>query len=166
MARWLDRRGLGHVADSVDKLSVAEGNVAAWHDMARRAMGRGEWQRAEELLHQAMALAPSDPSLLCSLGATYRRKGDFAAARTAYEQALAIRPDYPEVLSNLGEWCLANRQREEALDWLEQALAGRGLLDDPPRAAGEHDGIAFFPGAARILAIRECVGKHGAETPR
>ena len=122
IARWLDRRGLGHGADSVDRVNVAEGNVAAWHDMARRAMGRSEWQKAEELLHQAMALAPKDPSLLCSLGATYRRKGDFAAARTAYEQALAIRPGYPEVLSNLGEWCLANGQREEALRWLEQAL--------------------------------------------
>ncbi len=122
MARWLDRRGLGHVADSVDRISVAEGNVAAWHDMARRAMGRSQWAQAEELLRQAMALAPNDPQLLCSLGATYRRKGDFAAARSAYEQALAIRPDYPEVLSNLGEWCLANGQREEALDWLERAL--------------------------------------------
>ena len=122
VVRWLDRSGLGHVADAVDQQGAAQGNVAALHDMARRALARGEARQAAELLQQAVALQQQAPDLWCSLGAALRQTGDFVDARAAYETALSLRPDYPEVLSNLGEWHLANGQPQEALPWLDRAL--------------------------------------------
>jgi protein O-GlcNAc transferase len=122
ISRWLDRRGLGKVADSVDRRGADAGNVDALHDMARRAIARNECERAIELLQQAIAIVPLDPALQCSLGAAYRNKGDFDASREAYEHALSLKSNYTEVLSNLGEWCIAKGKPEEALVWLDRAL--------------------------------------------
>ena len=119
---WLDRRGLGHVADTLDQRGAAQGNVLALHDMARRTLARGEPQAALPLLQQALAIQPQAADLWCSLGAARRQGGDFPGARAAYEQALQYKPDYPEVLSNLGEWHIASGQPAEALPWLERAL--------------------------------------------
>jgi predicted O-linked N-acetylglucosamine transferase (SPINDLY family) len=122
LVRWLDRRGLGLVADTLNQRGAAQGDVSALHDMARRALARGEAKQAIELLQRAVALQPQSADLWCSLGAAHRQVGDFAEAHTVYEQALALKPDYPEVLSNLGEWHLANGQPQQALPWLERAL--------------------------------------------
>lgn len=122
IARWLEWRGLGSVADTLDNQSANAGDVDAMHDLARRAMGRGETDAALEQLLKALALKPGDASLQCSLGAAFRYAGRFDEARQAYEQALAIKPDYLQVLSNLGEWCIAKGQNEEALVWFDKAL--------------------------------------------
>jgi len=122
VVRWLEQRGLGSVADTLDRRAADTGDVAALHDLARRAMGRGEALVAIAQLEQAIALAPDDASLLCSLGAAYRNDSRFEAARQSYEQALVLKPVYPQVLSNLGEWCIAKGQNEEALGWFDQAL--------------------------------------------
>jgi predicted O-linked N-acetylglucosamine transferase (SPINDLY family) len=122
-AQWLEQRGLGRVADTLDSRSAKAGDVDAMHDLARRAMTRGETDLAIAQLGQAIALQPRDAALRCSLGAAHRHAGRFDVARQAYEQALALKPDYPQVLSNLGEWCIAKEQNEEALVWFEKALA-------------------------------------------
>jgi predicted O-linked N-acetylglucosamine transferase (SPINDLY family) len=122
VSRWLDRRGLGHVADSVDRLNAAQGDVRSLHDMARRSMARQDCAQAVEHLQAALAISPEDAALWCSLGAAHRQGGEFDASRRAYEQALALKPDYPEVLSNLGEWHIAGGRSQDALQWLDQAL--------------------------------------------
>lgn len=123
VARWLDRRGLGSVADTINSRAAAAGDVGAMHDLARRAMVGGKADAAVAQLEQAIALKPLDASLHCSLGAAHRHAGQFDEARQAYEHALALKPNYPQVLSNLGEWCIAKGQNEEAIGWFDQALA-------------------------------------------
>lgn len=123
LSAWLDRRGLSSIADVFDAQPATAGDVTAIHQMARRAIAAQKWGRAEALLQQGLALSPTDATLLCSLGATYRRQGKFEVSRDAYLQALALQPVYLEVYSNLGEWCLAQGQPVEALEWLEKALA-------------------------------------------
>ena len=122
VSRWLESRGLGHVADTVDRLDASAGDVSALHGMAKRALGRNDHQQAIELLRQAVTVSPKAPDIWCSLGAACRHGGAFEDARAAYLQALSIQPDYPEVLSNLGEWHIANGEPEAALPWLAQAL--------------------------------------------
>ena len=123
VSRWLERSGLGQVADTVDQRGASRGDVQALHAMARRAMARGEGPEAISLMQQALAIDPLAPELWCGLGAAQRHSGDFAPALAAYEQALALKPDYPEVLCNLGEWHIANGQAQDALPWLDRALA-------------------------------------------
>lgn len=123
LARWLDRRGLGHVADVVDSEVAQEGDVDAMHAIARRALSQGKTAAAVEALKAAIGIAPRDAALWCTLGAAHRRRGEMPEARVAYEQALTLEPAYPQVLSNLGEWCIAEGRHEEALGWFDQALA-------------------------------------------
>lgn len=122
-ARWLERRGLGTVADTLDTRVARSGDVDAMHAIARRALERGETAIAIAQLEKATAISPDNANLWCTLGAAYRRSDGFAAARHAYERALALKPDYPQVLSNLGEWCIAKGKVEEALEWFDKALA-------------------------------------------
>ncbi len=122
-ARWLEHRGLGTVADTLDTSVASSGDVGAMHAIARRALAKGEIENAIAQLEKATALKPEDASLWCSLGAAYRRSDGFDAARKSYERALTLKPEYPQVLSNLGEWCVANSRAEEALEWFDKALA-------------------------------------------
>ena len=128
VVRWLERQGLGGVADTLDQHAAASGDGEALHDLARRALGRGETLAAIAHLGQAIALAPEDASLLCSLGAAYRHDNRFEAARLAYLQALSLKPGDAKVLCNLGEWCIAQNQSAEALDWFERALSSSPRL--------------------------------------
>ena len=120
IARWLGQRGIDRVADTLDQR--LHGDVDALHDLARRALGRGDAPDALTYLHQATIQKPDDASLWCSIGAAHRHLGDYAAARTAYDKALTLRPNYPQVLSNLGEWCMAQNRTEEAVEWFDKAL--------------------------------------------
>lgn len=122
-ARWLERRGLGTVADTLDSLNADAGKVEAMHALARRAMERGEMAAAITRLEKATAIKPDDASLWCSLGAAYRRNDGLELARLSYQRALVLKPDYPQVLSNLGEWCIIKGQPREALAWFARALA-------------------------------------------
>jgi len=122
-ARWLEKHGLGTVADTFDMRTARSGDVDAMHDVARRAIARGDTAAAIVQLDKATAIRPDDPGLWCSLGAAHRHNDDFAAARLAYEHALTLKPDYLQVLSNLGEWCIAKGDAAEALQWFDKALA-------------------------------------------
>jgi Tfp pilus assembly protein PilF len=106
---WLDKRGLGSVADTLDRRAVGVGDIEAMHDLARRAMNRGEAEVAIEQLKKAIALKPDDAALCCSLGAAYRHAGRFDEARETFLRALTLNADYPQVLSNLGEWLCFRR---------------------------------------------------------
>ncbi len=122
VSRWLDRRGLGGVADGLDAQLAAKGDVKAMHALARRALSCGRAQDAVVHAGMAINIEPADASLWCTLGAAYRHADRFDDARQAYERALELRPSYPEALSNLGEWCIAKRKTEEAVAWFDKAL--------------------------------------------
>lgn len=129
-AQWLEKKGLGRVADTLDNRAADSGDVRAMHAIARRALRQGEAVEAIRQLEKATRIAPNDDSLWCGLGAAYRQSSDFASARQAYERALALKADNPQVLSNLGEWCMARGESEDALVWFEKALhADPGLFE-------------------------------------
>lgn len=123
VSSWLDRHGLGSVANVIDQTDAQAGNVEVLHAVARRAIAAQDFAAARSALERALALAPQDGTLYCSLGAVQRHEGDFAGARLSYEAALARKPDYVQALSNLGELSLATQQPEEAIALLERALA-------------------------------------------
>jgi tetratricopeptide (TPR) repeat protein len=130
-AQWLEKKGLGRVADTLDKRAAGVGDVRAMHAIARRALRQGEAAEAVRQLERATKLAPDDDRLWCGLGAAYRHASDFEQARQAYERALALKADNPQVLSNLGEWCMARGENEAALRWFDKALQAEPVASTP-----------------------------------
>lgn len=67
-----------------------------------------DFPAAEELLWQALRLAPERPSLLCNLAAVLFRQSKYAKAREIAERAVRLDPRSPQAWLNLG------RCREQA----------------------------------------------------
>ncbi len=159
-ARWLERHGLGSVADTFDTRVARTGDVDAMHAIARRALERGDATTAIARLEQATAIQPNGASLWCTLGAAHRHKNDFDAARQSYERAIALKPDYPQVLSNLGEWCIAKGKSREALEWFDKALGC-----EPDFFEARLNKVAALFELARYEDAREAAEKLVADEP-
>lgn len=130
-SRWLEKRGLGSVAGSLESHAAHDGDVEALHAVARRALAKQDIEGALAAVKQALNKEPDDPRLWCTLGAVHRHAREFDQARDAYQHALTIDSHYPQALSNLGEWCLAQGLADEALTWLNRALEQEPGLFEP-----------------------------------
>jgi predicted O-linked N-acetylglucosamine transferase (SPINDLY family) len=119
---WLERKGLSGVAAVLEKHAAQDGNVAAMHAVARRALNRGNHAEALVAIESALAKVPDDPALWCTCGAAHRHALEFDAALADYEQAIKLNPQFLQALSNLGEWHLARGSAKTALTWLNSAL--------------------------------------------
>jgi tetratricopeptide (TPR) repeat protein len=65
------------------------------------AIRAGRWAEAEQLLKEALRLAPDDPQGHLSLGIVYASTAQWHAAAKEYQRALELRPDYPDALFGL-----------------------------------------------------------------
>lgn len=63
---------------------------------------KGEFDKAEVALNQALALKPDLPEVYNQLGILYRNKGQFDKALKNYQDGLKLAPDNPSLLINLG----------------------------------------------------------------
>jgi tetratricopeptide (TPR) repeat protein len=81
---------------------------------------------AQQLIDQALVLAPDDPFILDSKGWVQFRRGEAAKALDTLQRAFALRPD-PEIAAHLGEvmWVLGRRD-EATKTWAEAAKAHPG----------------------------------------
>lgn len=81
----------GGLASAGSKDAAAAAKVAARNvDQARKALGKGEGDRAAALAESAVALMPQNAGYRALLGQTYLGAGRFASARTAFTDALAL----------------------------------------------------------------------------
>ncbi len=81
---------------------------------------------AQQLIDQALVLAPDDPFILDSKGWVQFRRGEAAKALDTLQRAFAIRPD-PEIAAHLGEVMWALGRRDDATKtWTEAAKAHPG----------------------------------------
>lgn len=112
-------------AEKVGKLDVLEADlrrvIALRPDDAQayNALGYTLADRTDRLaeavglLDKALALAPSDPFILDSVGWAQFRSGNLTRAQEYLERAFKLRPD-PEIAAHLGEVLWARGQRDEA----------------------------------------------------
>jgi tetratricopeptide (TPR) repeat protein len=126
------------VAERIGRVDAFEGRLKRLlqlkpdHAHALNALGYSLVERnlrldeAQQLIDQALALAPDDPFILDSKGWVQFRRGETAAALATLQRAFAIRSD-PEIAAHLGEvlWTLGRRD-DAARTWSDAAKAHPG----------------------------------------
>jgi TolB-like protein len=135
------------------------------------AAARGNWDEAQQLAIQAIALDPLDPAAQGSLGwAVYLRSGQYSEAERALRQSLDISPTwgsgryflgialllqgkYPEALAAFREETLDDGQLEGSA-MVHFATGQKADSDRQLAAAIARDGISWPSGIARVYAYR------------
>ncbi len=97
-------------------------NPQAIHWMGYIHNQRGEYERAIELLKQAIVERPSTPSFHLTLAESFRNLGQLKRAVGCCRTALRLYPDYPEALCTLGLSIHALGRPGEAVDYFRRAI--------------------------------------------
>jgi tetratricopeptide (TPR) repeat protein len=117
--------------------------VAAGRELTRQgiaAMESGHWQRAEDLLNQAVEASPEDPDAHRYLAEVFWQRGQRQAARSHIAGAVQLDPSDGAITVRAGEMALAAGAHEEALAHGEHAIR----LDPKVAAAWTLRGRAFW----------------------
>lgn len=91
--------------------------AAAEATIARRALTKGQWQKAVAHAEIAVAHRADDPTLRALLGTAYLRAGRFASAAQAFDDTLALHPGDGRAALNLAlaQIALGDRARAQAV---------------------------------------------------
>lgn len=120
---WLDQRGLQSIAALLETRAAQGGDVDAMHAAAKRALLQGNHAAALTALEPALAQQPGNAALWCTRGIAHRLALSYDNALADYQHAYQLDPRDVRTLGNLGEWYLARHAFEQALTWLNTALA-------------------------------------------
>jgi len=90
-------------------------NADAIHLMGVSAQIRGSYEKAIELIRQAIAMKPASPIYLNNLGNTYMKGGRYQEAIDAFSEALVHGHKLPAIWLNLGNAHRYQRQFAEAI---------------------------------------------------
>jgi tetratricopeptide (TPR) repeat protein len=86
------------------------------------AQGEGNYTRAEQLLQQALAQAPSEPGLLNNLGALYGKTGRNAEAKAIITRLATEHPDYVFGRTNFVPYLIDEGKIDEAKALIEPLM--------------------------------------------
>ncbi len=78
------------------------------------------FSKANDLLLQAVKIAPNNPDVLKKLGESYFRSGYFTKAEESLKQALKLSPENREILSELAEVYEAHKKYPQAVTVMSQ----------------------------------------------
>jgi Flp pilus assembly protein TadD len=125
---------------------------------------------------EAVSLDAGNAEALTGLGRTRRRLGDYAGAEQVLLDALSVRPNHRRALETLGTVLVESNRPEEAVPYLEKAVAlapsdvrPRHGLARAHRAAGNPEAalMALEPDAVapsdRVILLRETSAIHASE---
>lgn len=120
---WLDKRGLESIAAVLEARAAQGGDVEAMHAAAKRALLQGKHAVALAAIEPALLKQPKIAALWCTRGIAHRLALSFDKALADYQHAHQLDPRDVRTLGNLGEWYLARGSFEQALVWLDTAVA-------------------------------------------
>lgn len=106
-------------------------NLSSLAHAASAAANRGQWNEAEQLWRQVLAIEPRHPQALYSLGVHAYRRGQLDEAREALQAATKVAPSDPVVLLSLSVVLRAQGNSAGELGAIEAAL-----IADPYFLAG------------------------------
>jgi tetratricopeptide (TPR) repeat protein len=85
--------------DTAAQLGAPYADAAAGFTSALIALK--DWQNADQMLQQAIQIAPQDARLYNNLGMVARKQGDIESARQYFSKAVALQPQWDVPLQNL-----------------------------------------------------------------
>lgn len=90
---------------------------------AEACIVRGKFEKAEELLAEALRISSENPLYLSYFGLCVGMRGDLAEAQKLCSKAAKLSPHSPIVLVNLGRIMLEQGYRKEARDFFTRAYS-------------------------------------------
>jgi tetratricopeptide (TPR) repeat protein len=96
--------------------------VEEWHAEALEALRAGDGKRGEQLLQQALAVEPDDPSLLNNLGSAYDVQGRRREALAILQRLFDEHPDYFFARIGMARLAVQERQFDRARELLQPLL--------------------------------------------
>lgn len=96
--------------------------VEEWHADALEALREGDAKQAEQLLQQALAVVPDDPSLLNNLGSAYEMQGRGPEAQAILRRLFEEHPDYFFARIGMARLAVHERQFARARERLQPLL--------------------------------------------
>ncbi|MFK7731375.1 MAG: sulfotransferase [Pseudomonadales bacterium] len=106
-----------------DLLRANPENVDALRLMGVLSVKKDHYNDAEAYFKRAVELAPDFLIAWINLGTALNEQQKFGAAEDAYRQALAINPGSVHTLEKLGANCMNDDRLDDAVAWLNKALA-------------------------------------------
>jgi tetratricopeptide (TPR) repeat protein len=104
-------------------LKPVNGEIKAKYLMARHFQRLNRHLNAIEELNEVIKMEPYFPEAYNALGVSYDSLGKFAMAEECYKMALRLNPDLAYVVNNLGYSYMMQRKYENAVHFLEMAVA-------------------------------------------
>lgn len=103
---------------------------------AEIASGRRRYREAAEGYREALKLAPKDSQLQLGLAAVLAKAGEFQAAQAVLADLLNAAPDSPLINFLYGDLLLTEEHPEQAIPYLEKAVAGNPRSVQPRASLG------------------------------
>lgn len=123
------------IADQIASIDPYEG----FFEKSRLAQQRKEYQRAEEQLRQAVAIAPRTVGRLLELAELLATQGRAHESEAVLQQARRLQPDSPRVwFAQAGLYIQQNRNLDEARNLLQKYMQAPLTVDDPPKQEALH----------------------------
>ncbi|HZR98314.1 MAG TPA: tetratricopeptide repeat protein [Chloroflexota bacterium] len=101
--------------------------VEEWHEEAVEALRAGDGKRAEQLLQQALAVVPGDPSLLNNLASALDVQGRRKEAMALLQRIFEEHPDYFFARIGMARLAVQERQFDRARELLQPLMEQRRL---------------------------------------
>lgn len=104
------------------RVAHAQSNVVNFLEQARKAEKTGDYQAAERVYLQALAIAPGNLETLKRLGVLQQTELKFSESVESFKQVLAHDAQYPDVNFFLGVSYFGENEINEAIRWFELEL--------------------------------------------
>jgi tetratricopeptide (TPR) repeat protein len=117
-----NERPITGVVSAQELLNPVPQKAKREYERAKKAVGKGDIQRAIDHLHKAIQIAPQFAEAHNSLGVKYMLLQDYAQAAAAFEEAVRLKPDSGEPHSNLGVALHGLKRYAEAEQQIRLAL--------------------------------------------
>ena len=108
---------------SVAQVMGAQSDVGTLLEQARAAEKTGDYQAAERVYLQALAIAPGNLETVKRLGVLQQTELKFSESVESFKQVLAHDAHYPDVNFFLGVSYFGENENNEAIRWFELELA-------------------------------------------